>query len=156
MVFGVKPNVFGHGESFGTIFRSLRSTWRSRMGCRWSRTTSRRKFLTLALNMIDLILVSNNATRNNLGDKHVLSLWLSQSSSHSCRTKATFTIWIYYFFLYTYSKYGFGPTITGRRLGQSQTHRGPFFQIFHYDRCNACGELWYGENQAQIGKKFPK
>ena len=38
-----KPQVFGYGESFGTIFRGPRLTWRSRTaytGCRRSRTSS--------------------------------------------------------------------------------------------------------------------
>ena len=38
-----KPQVFGYGESFGTILRGPRLTWRSRtacMGCRRSRTAS--------------------------------------------------------------------------------------------------------------------
>ena len=46
---GVKPHVLGDGESLGTIFRSLRSTWQSRMGwrgCRGSRMTSRSESLT--------------------------------------------------------------------------------------------------------------
>ena len=42
-LFFFKPQVFGYGESFGTIFRGPRLTRRSRtacMGCRRSRTTS--------------------------------------------------------------------------------------------------------------------
>ena len=42
--FFFKPQVFGYGKSFGTIFRTLRLTWRSRTactGCRRSRMSSR-------------------------------------------------------------------------------------------------------------------
>ena len=43
--FGVKPHVFGHGKSFETIFRSLRSIWRSITGWRgynkWKRAQIR-------------------------------------------------------------------------------------------------------------------
>ena len=41
--FFFKPQVLGYGESFGTIFRGPRLTWRSRTactGCRRSRRTS--------------------------------------------------------------------------------------------------------------------
>ena len=54
--FGVKPNVFWHVKSFGTIFMILRSTWRSRRGCtgcRMSRTTSRSGILYLFLNIVE-------------------------------------------------------------------------------------------------------
>ena len=54
--FDIKQQVFGHGESFGTIFRSLRSTWRPRTGwrgCRRSRSTSRSEILTQLLSIIE-------------------------------------------------------------------------------------------------------
>ena len=46
---------FGHGKSFGTIFKNLRSTQRSRTwwrGCRRPKTSSRSEIVTLALNML--------------------------------------------------------------------------------------------------------
>ena len=49
---GGKTNVLLHGESFGTIFRSLRLTWRPRTGWRgWrrSRSTSRSEILSQLL-----------------------------------------------------------------------------------------------------------
>ena len=46
---------FGHGKSFGTMFKNLRSTQRSRTwwrGCRRPKTSSRSEIVTLALNML--------------------------------------------------------------------------------------------------------
>ena len=53
---GGKSNVFGDGESFGTIFRSIRSTWRPWTGWRgWrrSRSTSRSEILSQLLSMLE-------------------------------------------------------------------------------------------------------
>ena len=50
--FFFKPQVFGYGESFGTIFRTLRLTWRLRTdwtGCRRSRRTSRSNYTSETL-----------------------------------------------------------------------------------------------------------
>ena len=85
---------FWHGESYGTIFVSLRSVWRPRtgwMGCRRPRTSSRSEIITLVLRLnfgVTHHVFWHGESYGTIFVSH-RSIWSSRTGWRGCRMPRT-------------------------------------------------------------------